>query len=525
MRLAAILAVALVALLAAQAQAQKALYPTFPYCACQKINSPYSLATTVKSSGAGKYCFTLNVRTPAGCTGKCCKADLKKIEFNVNAACDVFAHNVKATVNGQYTKVGPAFSAAKDGPAGATVLRLTQLGLGLNSNGAEICLFLSTKACSTLQQLVVPPAGMPAGVVQAALFDSLNDCCPITTANVPSPPPPSPPPPSPPPPSPPPPSPPPPSPPPPSPPPPSPPPPSPPPPSPYLTIQATSTVAFPTLSALLSAISMPPRFVSDITAQAAGVGARIAVPFTKASCSSTLVKVCGEFFSNEDGAKLTNQITDQANLWVQLIAGAAGCPAYLTGYNLIVKVAGDGSNVASLPVSCLNAEASQSCKPESVDFPKCQCVTRPASTPFAVAPGMTTLPGRSKSTTLYCFSLAIVTPSNPSSPCGKTDNLLKAEIYADDQQRRKIVAIGIQAAGETSLTFKSPVWGSDGEQTLKATPLNWSKAQANGGKVCMELDNSTTLDSFCLGGSSKDTCFMNLFDDTKDCCPLYSSSL
>ncbi|KAG2449884.1 hypothetical protein HYH02_005406 [Chlamydomonas schloesseri] len=182
----ALLALALL-VVGATAQ-QTGVYPNFPFCKCIKNPTAYRLSPTVTSKGDNTYCFTLSVKVPAGCTNYCCsKADLKKIEINAFQACDVFSPPVKATINGVPTKVAPAFSTPKDGPVGATTLVLTQLGLGLASDGAEICITLglnkNSKGCTTLEELCVPPAGMPAGVCSAALFDSQNDCCPLSQAN------------------------------------------------------------------------------------------------------------------------------------------------------------------------------------------------------------------------------------------------------------------------------------------------------------------------------------------------------
>jgi hypothetical protein len=55
------------------------------------------------------------------------------------------------------------------------------------------------------------------------------------------------------------------------------------------------------------------------------------------------------------------------------------------------------------------------------------------------------------------------------------------------------------------MNFISATWGAVGEQTVKATPLRWTKAQANGGKICLELDYSTDLNEFCMYGA--DTCW------------------
>ncbi|KAG2441998.1 hypothetical protein HYH02_009790 [Chlamydomonas schloesseri] len=160
-----------------------ALYASFPFCKCSGALSPYSLDPVVTSAGSGKYCFRLRVQAQAvGCAGNaCCGADLRKIEFNVSAACASRTTRVSATINGQPTKVGPAFERPKQGPAGAAVLRLTQLGLGLGDDGAEVCISLrpnrKAPGCTTLQALCAPPVGMPPGTCSAALFDSSGGCC------------------------------------------------------------------------------------------------------------------------------------------------------------------------------------------------------------------------------------------------------------------------------------------------------------------------------------------------------------
>ncbi|KAG2440743.1 hypothetical protein HXX76_003600 [Chlamydomonas incerta] len=160
------------------------LYASFPFCKCPATSSLYRLDPLVASASSGSYCFRLRVQAPAGCSGGCCQADLRKIEFNVNAACASRATRVSASVNGRPTQVGPAFDRPKQGPAGAAVLRLTQLGLGPADDGAELCIRLKAGSsrnkapgCTLLQALCVPPPGMPAGVCSAALFDSSGGCC------------------------------------------------------------------------------------------------------------------------------------------------------------------------------------------------------------------------------------------------------------------------------------------------------------------------------------------------------------
>ncbi|KAG2449940.1 hypothetical protein HYH02_000044 [Chlamydomonas schloesseri] len=168
LRAVALVALSSLLLASGAAAAQSGMYTDFPFCKCTKTPSAYKLADVVVAKGNSQYCFKLSAKVPAGCSSYCCsKADLKKIEFNVNPACDVFGSVVKATINGVPTKVGTSFDKPADGPVGSTVLRLTQLGLGLNSDGAEICITLApgknAPGCTTLEQLCVPPAGLPKG--------------------------------------------------------------------------------------------------------------------------------------------------------------------------------------------------------------------------------------------------------------------------------------------------------------------------------------------------------------------------
>ncbi|PNW73149.1 hypothetical protein CHLRE_14g620702v5 [Chlamydomonas reinhardtii] len=494
-----LVAVLVAAAFAAAQGAQSGLYTSFPYCQCKKSPSAYKLGDVVVAKGNNQYCFKLSAKVPAGCTDYCCtKADLKKIEFNVYEACDVFGEVVKATINGVPTKVGVSFHEPIDGPVGSTTLVLTQLGLGLASDGAEICITLSLnkngKGCTSLEELCIPPPGLPKGVCSAALFDSQNDCCPISTPGIPSPPPPSPPPPS------------------------------PPPPCTacvYLSILETGNVVFPYEFSQQDCDDYAAMIGDELQTEAENLG--VAINFAPAVCSGDVIKLCATFFSSEQGAELQPFIDERLPFWLQLITGVQGCPAFLTGYSAYAAVGGIGGSAQAPDASCLSGFQSQACAPEPVDFPKCACVTTPGATPFAFTPVISTMAGRTKDTTSYCFSITLVTPNSATSPCGRSTSLLKAEFYADDKKRRAITGVYVQPKTGTG-KWLSATWGAVDEQTVKATPLNWSKDQANGGTICLELKNDTPLSDFCLpapGGS----CYGNLFDDSKNCCPLYQASL
>ncbi|EFJ44686.1 hypothetical protein VOLCADRAFT_106280 [Volvox carteri f. nagariensis] len=159
---------------------------SFPFSNCSSAASAYSLAPSAKIYGTNNtFCFTLAAKQ--GSSGYCdTKADVYKIEINVKPTCDLGSVTVQSTLNGKPTAVSPAFSYPPGGPAGSVVLRLTQLGLGLNSTGSQICITLSGgQGCTTLEQLCQPPPELTAGgVCSAALFDSTGACCPVT--NLPS---------------------------------------------------------------------------------------------------------------------------------------------------------------------------------------------------------------------------------------------------------------------------------------------------------------------------------------------------
>ncbi|EFJ49179.1 extracellular matrix glycoprotein pherophorin I [Volvox carteri f. nagariensis] len=495
----------------AVAQAQNVAYPNFPYCQCIKSPSPYSLEPVVKSNRTGQYCFTLRVTKPSpSATGYCAtKADIKKIEINVNQVCDVFGNVVNATLNGVPTKVGPAFDTPPDGPNTSRILRFTQLNLGLDSDGAMLCITLGQndkgKGCTTLEDLCAPPAGAPKGTCSLALFDSKPDCCPISRVSPPAPPPPPPP----------------------------------PPPEPVAVpiTPPCKTCVYATITALpplLFPFQLTPSICQSVADKIAGDLEMIVTSYSigysgaTITCSGNVIKVCASF-SLPPGAPYTGLQADISNaltFWLSLLAPSTGCPAYFANHQVTVTVGGDGDPNS---VTCLEGTATTTCKPGNPDFPKCECETKPAATRFAALPTLTQEPGRPSNrtnSTLYCFTLQVVAPLNPNGLCGNTTTLLKAELWGNDipTQRRKILALAFKAAGASSpLRYLSPSWGSAGEQTLKVSGLNWDASQADGAKICMELSNDTNLKTFCNTG--QDTCWINLFSPDKQCCPLFAASL
>ncbi|EFJ49282.1 extracellular matrix glycoprotein pherophorin-V15 [Volvox carteri f. nagariensis] len=507
---------------------QSGAIPTFPYFNCARWISSYRISPNFKAYGGGTYCFTLTVKSPPGCTSYCCtKSDVKKIEFNVRRECNVLGAVIKSTVNGAPTRIGPAFEYPPAGPPGSAILRLTQLGLGPGDDGAQVCLTLAANAlgrgCSTLEELCVPPPGRPGSTCSVALFDSQLDCCPISTVSAPIPqtppllagrdgpfpptiyPPP--------------------------------PPPLPPPATPtpctvcaYLTLTPSSPI-YPISITTEQCDNFAEIITADVSSQAEMVAAPLLdMPYTT-SCSETQIKVCGTFKSAVETASLQTWVTSRVAHWLSLATGdsssgsGGSCPAFLYGYRVTVTVGGDGQ-WPTIPASCLSASVSTVCEAQPVPYPKCACNSRPRATPFAAIPLIFKAPGRTSSTTLYCFTTDVISPYSSTGSCGSSTTLLKAEIWANEAKRRKVVAIAVQPANSTDLTFHAPTWGAVGEQTLKATPLMWDLTQANGGKICLELDKATDLGSFCNNvPGSPPTCWITFFSPDKKCCPLFAASL
>ncbi|GIM11991.1 hypothetical protein Vretimale_15423, partial [Volvox reticuliferus] len=378
----------------------------------------------------------------------------------------------------------------------------------------------------------------------------------------PSPPPPCPPPPSPPPPSPPPPSPPPPSPPPPSPPPPSPPPPSPPPPSPpppfpellpssppWLPLVPSSQTSFPspphfptpspTISEPLfecklciNFLIVPPlwdfppyRFdnascellqhsvIRPIEAQIAALNLVLLQPFVAdpSLCSPLGTKICAIFQTAADAQLMQPFLQAIVSLAVHNLVSSI-CPA-TPGYKV---------QAFTEPDSCVKLHGGSECPPGPNQFPNCRCNKTRGITPLYVLPNVQIAPGRTPSTNLYCFRIGIVPEAFRLQGTCVGNTLNKAEFWADEAQRRKVVGFRVTPRGGPQ-RYVAVSWGAKGDNTVKATQLNWGLDQAEDGEICLELLKDVALGDFCLGGENG--CFVGLFNDRRDCCPTYAATV
>ncbi|EFJ49346.1 extracellular matrix glycoprotein pherophorin-V10 [Volvox carteri f. nagariensis] len=406
-------------------------------------------------------------------------------QLNVNPDCKVPGVSAVATVNGVRTKIAPVIEKASQGPPSAMILKLTQMGLNLTTaDGAEICITLKPnragQGCTTLQQLCVPPPGYPNGTCSAALFDTLDDCCPLKEVNV----------------------------------------------NPcktcvYFSLTPYGSISRPYSFTPSQCASLATVVANDMKNQADGNDAAISTNFSLVSCEGTQVKICGDFMSDADGAKLKPFIDDMAISWLSQVAGnlSSSCPVALSNYTVSVAVGGNGTDIGSLPPSCLDAVKSTACKPNPFPFPKCVCNITQGVSPFAPSDLITELPGRRSRSILYCFLFKVV-DAIPGQFCTNATTFQKVEFWANEAVRTKVLGFSLRAAGATEWKNISTSWGGKGEETLKATPIGWNLGQANGGHVCVEVDRSVSLDTLCLG-PTPNTCWINIFDPSRTCCPLY----
>ncbi|KAG2486534.1 hypothetical protein HYH03_014835 [Edaphochlamys debaryana] len=463
----------------------------FPYCRCI-AKGPYDVMRYVDRLD-GAYCFQITDEHPCE-KSKCCKMDLRKIEFNVNVECRG-STQVKATINGYPMRPQPIFSSPADTPAGKATLKLSGLGLNRTTAPGTIICFELTGKCDTLEELCVPPKGEAPGICSTALFNTKDTCCPQSQTGwpYPSPPPPPSPAPSPPP----------------RPPPPSPKPPTPPRPSPPPV--PTCPVCISINSSSQPGQSLYPLH-DDICATladyvnlnwAAMSGATVLQPFACTSSTPERVTVCGEVEGTQDTVDLSKFTEDTWAIEKMLEDLRLTCAAGVIGSGMIVYGVDYGTCRAEFVYT-------QDCgAPGPKGFPFCECEDRPAATPFALEPNVVVRPGSSSRSTKYCFVTTTVEPYDPVSTCGISDTLYKLEIYARNTSRYAVDSVTANGV------VVSPVWDIN-NRVFRVTNLNWSKdfVAATHPEICVELD-SIPLSKFCQDGY----CRYALFDDTKLCCP------
>ncbi|GIM13848.1 hypothetical protein Vretimale_16932 [Volvox reticuliferus] len=482
---------------------QTGLIPAFPYRHCITRFGAYRIGPGPNSLGGGKYCFRIRVNST--CNNACCSTDLDNIEFNVSDSCIVQpSAEVKATINNVPTRVGAAFARPVNGRTGSAVLRLTQLGLNLTTAAdVRLCLTLKTNrygmGCATLEQMCIPSRTAPIGACSVAMIDTSSTCCPVSSSSTPRrnlvkppmPPPPSPP--MPPPPSL-------------SPPPPSPPPPpsrsSPPPPPPptpmgdldlcvFARLQPPSNDVRPYQYSMVDCLNIQQAFQDALWAVDLDGAVKSYGSIDSSRCRDREVSICGEAY-NADGAGFFRDYVIMAAMPALVEAADAGetvCKPELQGYTVTVTAVGKSWQHSS----------SADCNSPFVPFPGSTCNAMQGILPFIVDTRFTA--GTvTADTTEYCFTVHVL-PEDKLEPstCGAAnDNLAKIEWEAKQDANPSVVR-GFNLYPAVGASSKlSPSWAAaGGSNILTAGPLNWTLAQANGGRVCIEVENTVTLFDIC----------------------------
>ncbi|GIL60116.1 hypothetical protein Vafri_14751 [Volvox africanus] len=228
-------------------------------------------------------------------------------------------------------------------------------------------------------------------------------------------------------------------------------------------------------------------------------------------CEPQKVRACGSFFSEEEARMLEPWARDQARFWLASLVD--DCSPLTSGLTF---------RLTTNPVKCLAVDATFSCSPPNVTFPPCKCNHGKYTTPFFVAPSLATRqPGRVPSTSLYCFQIRVANEDYYliEGPCRFSSTLLKAEVWADEKLRRQVRGCRLTPNGGSSRWIATS-WGPTGGNQLKATNINWGLAEADGGELCFEIKDTTSLDELCLG-PYPNTCYISLFDENRSCCPTY----
>ncbi|GIL76979.1 hypothetical protein Vretimale_8582 [Volvox reticuliferus] len=477
---------------------QSGKFPLFPYANCIRDGGVYGLAPSVSDLGGGKYCFTIIVDDQS-CTGSCCSSDLNKIMLNVANSCLVSGASVSATLDGvPLVRPSPSFDAPADGPSGSGIIRIP--GLALNkttAQGAELCITLKAnnagQGCTKLEQLCASPASSCTGSCSAAFFDTTCKCCPVstTTGNC-----------------------------------------TPPPPKPAA--NCTGLVCFTAELTPPDVDVRPYRFDAAVCDKLTDVlmtqlentelGTSTLSSFLSleldARCSETLYSICANFTTDYKEAFVENITTALAaaaekvlNPLLEEVSGTV-CEPELDRYKVVV------STFSEKCVTFDNA-TSITCF-VSNDKPPCLCNSTQGILPFVISARYYAQPGSRPSTTEYCFNISNlpqgkVVPSN----CAGIATINKLEFYADEGLRTYIRGFTLYPATGSSAKI-SAIWGSKYTDTLKATNINWTAEQANGGRICAVLQNPVTMMDLCIGEIS-DNCLVAIYNGNRDCCPTFAT--
>ncbi|EFJ40053.1 extracellular matrix glycoprotein pherophorin-V3 [Volvox carteri f. nagariensis] len=248
-------------------------------------------------------------------------------------------------------------------------------------------------------------------------------------------------------------------------------------------------------------------------------------PFVPTDCSGTQLNVCGAFNGSDVAAvhNVKKALQQQLPVFLELASDNDICQPQLEGYQVVI------STEQFVEHRCLDdlSPSSKHCDPWAPFpscSPSCRCDKNQGVLPYTVSPNWYTQPGNirwGRNVTEYCFTVNTVDSSQlkPSSCYSVSDALAKIEWSAEDTLRSAVRGFTVYPAGGPMKTIADS-WGATGTDTLKVT-LNWTEEQANGGVVCVAIQNHITMSNLCKTGYGQ--CYVSIYNSYKSgsCCPTY----
>ncbi|GIL90377.1 hypothetical protein Vretimale_18248 [Volvox reticuliferus] len=254
-----------------------------------------------------------------------------------------------------------------------------------------------------------------------------------------------------------------------------------------------------------------------------------------ATCISTadlkeIIQVCFMFASKEKGSKqagLVSVVINPLIFFMVLVPSKEmdGCSGSLNGHQISIIMGGEGPDPNMAP-SCLQGSFDVQCLGNDGQIANTDnCNTDPRAAPFSTDRILNKFSNYSFNTDLYCFEIRTRLPLDNSTICSKIRVLRKAKILADNSKAAALKSIRIQSSRGEDMTALQPAWGAEGKNIFTVEPINWKLKEADGGRICMEIDNQVKLGSICNSAYPEvSKCWIYLFDSSNRCCPGFFSS-
>ncbi|GIL58040.1 hypothetical protein Vafri_13239 [Volvox africanus] len=226
-------------------------------------------------------------------------------------------------------------------------------------------------------------------------------------------------------------------------------------------------------------------------------------------CEATKVSICGFGFLDVIEL-LQSKIDENAIAFYDAVTGGEMCHPKYDNYGLTITV-DSCDNILEQPPGVV-----RECgllPPPSIN---CTCNTTAGISPYIVSSSFREEPSSNSQTALYCFDIVVNKDILPST-CSDIDILRKVEFYAEQSLKSFVKSFRLSPNGGSPTTI-SPSWGPTGSNLLKAS-LYWTKDQATGASVCVEVKKPMTMLELCGGWK----CYVYLYNPDLKCCPLSTS--